>query len=198
LEAHITACARCSGEAARLEHLIRLMRTDTAEDAPPSVIAGAVHLFYERASPPLASSGRRRRILAVLRFDSLGLAPAFGMRSGEPSARQILFHAEVHDIDLRIEPAPEDWTSSGSLPGQPGDVFHTRQPPDLAWIVSGQVLGETSAGGQVKLTSATSEGQARLNEQNEFTLPPVPSGSYQLILHLTNVDVEVNELKLGM
>lgn len=171
LEAHIASCARCSDEVAKLERLIGLMRTSTAEDAPPSVIDRVMRLFPLRT----ASSGLRRHISAVLRFDSLkfGLAPAFGARSGEPSARQLLLNAEAHDIDLRIEPAGE------------------------AWVISGQVFGESAAGGQLELQGATSSNQAALNEQSEFTLPPVPAGLYKLILHLTDVDVEVDELKIG-
>jgi len=173
LEAHIAACARCSGELAQLERLIRLMRTDTAEDAPQSVIARAVRLFRSRSVPAPASSGSRRHVLAVLRFDSAGLAPALGVRSGEPTTRQLLFSAEAYDIDLRIEPAGQEW------------------------IVSGQVLGESAAGGRAELQSAMSTWQAALNAQSEFTMPPIPAGHYELILHLTDMDAEMDELKIG-
>jgi anti-sigma factor RsiW len=173
LEEHIATCARCSGEVAHLERLIGLMRTDTSEDAPPAVIARAERLFHSRTVSSSDSSNLRHHVLAVRRFDSLGLAPAFGVRSGEPSARQLLFSARAHDIDLRIEPA-----------GQ-------------AWTVSGQVLGESAAGGQAELQGATSTTQVALNEQSEFTLPPVSAGHYRLVLRLANVDVEVDELKIG-
>jgi hypothetical protein len=138
----------------------------------------AVRLFHSRTTlkgtaPVSASSNLRRHVMAVRRFDSLGLAPAFGVRSGEPSTRRLLFSADAHDIDLRIEPA-----------GQ-------------AWVVSGQVLGESAGGGRAELQGVTSATQAALSEQSEFTLPPVPAGLYKLILHLTNVDVEVDELKIG-
>jgi anti-sigma factor RsiW len=173
LETHLAACSRCSDEAAQLERLIGLMRTDTTEDAPPPVIARAVQLFQAQRLPASAAPGLRRHILAVLRFDSVGLAPAFGVRSGEPSARQLLFSSEAYDIDLRIEPA-----------GQ-------------AWIVSGQVLGESTAGGQAELHGVTGANPAALNEQSEFTLPAVAAGRYKLILHLADVDVELDELKIG-
>lgn len=173
LEAHLAACARCSGEVAELKRLVELMRADNAEDAPPSVIARTVRLFHSRAVPAPDSPGLRRHVAAVLRFDSAGLAPAFGVRSGEPSARQLLLSAEAHDLDLRIEPA------------------------DKLWIVSGQVLGEPAAGGQAELRGETTTRQAALNEQCEFSLPPVPAGRYKLILHLANENVEVDDLRIG-
>lgn len=174
LEAHIAACSQCSGEIAQLERLIGFMRTDTTQDAPLSVITRAVHLF--RSIPVLAptSSSLRRRVLAVLHFDSVGLAPAFGVRSGKPGARQLLFSTGVDEIDLRIEPA-----------GQ-------------AWLVSGQVLGESTATGMAVLQGAAGTSETALNELSEFTLPPVQAGTYKLILNLTNADVEIDEIRIGL
>src|SRR5918999_6299383 len=162
LETHLAICSRCSDDLAQLERLIGLLRTDTSEDAPSSVIDRAVRLFRSRAEPESPSSGFRNRILAVLHFDSIGLSPAFGVRSGKPSARQLLFHAGVDEIDLRIEPA-----------GQ-------------AWLLSGQVLGESGAGGIAVLQGEEGTSKAALNELSEFTLPPVQKGIYKLILNLTN------------
>jgi len=173
LETHLAICSRCSGELAELEHLIGLMRTDASEDAPPSVIDRAVKLFRSRREPESASSGLRRRILAVLHFDSIGLAPAFGVRSGTPGARQFLFHAGVDEIDLRIEPTGQVWT------------------------VSGQVLGESGASGIAVLQGAAGTSQAALNELSEFILPPVEAGTYKLTLNLTNIDVEIDEIRIG-
>ena len=173
LEKHIAGCPLCSNEMAQLKHLVELMRTDTSEGAPPGAIARAVGLFRSRTMPASTVSDLHRHILAVLRFDSKGLAPAFGVRSGEPGARQLLFSAEAYDIDLRIETS------------------------DQAWIVSGQVLGESVVGGRVVLQGTTGTKQATLNEQSEFALPPAQAGIYKLILHLTSVDVEVDDLRLG-
>ena len=174
LETHLAVCSRCSDDLAQLERLIGLMRTDTSEDAPSSVIDRAVRLFQSRTERESASSGFRNRILAVLHFDSIGLSPAFGVRSGAPGARQLLFHAGVDEIDLRIEPA-----------GQ-------------AWLLSGQVLGESKAGGMAILQGAEETSEAILNELSEFTLPPVQKGIYKLTLNLTNVDVEIEDLRIGL
>jgi anti-sigma factor RsiW len=166
LLAHLAACARCSTEAAEIERLIGLMRLDTSKEAPRAVIARAVDLLSRRTSS-------KPRFPASLRFDSLGLAPAFGVRSGEPSARQLLYSAVAHDVDLRIEPS-----------GQ-------------AWVLSGQVLGESAAGGRAELLGMESTRQASLNEQGEFTFPPVRAGDYRFVLDLAAFRIEIDALKIG-
>jgi len=174
LETHLAICSRCSDDLAQLERLMKLIRTDTSQDAPASVVDRAVRLFRSRTESESASSSFRKRILAVLNFDSKGLPPAFGVRSGKPSARQLLFHADVDEIDLRIEPADQGWT------------------------VSGQVLGKSAAGGMAVLQGAGGINEAVLNELSEFVLPPVQAGTYKLVLNLANVDVEIDEIRIGL
>lgn len=174
VEVHVAVCSRCAKELAELERLIQVMRTDLSEDAPPRVIKRALKLFRARSAQKDTSSGFRQRVLAVLHFDSIGLAPAFGVRSGKPGARQLLFSTNVNEIDLRIEPA------------------------DQAWLISGQVLGVSTAGGTVVLEGDASTSEAPLNELSEFTLPPVQAGTYKLILNLTDVEVEIEEIRIGL
>jgi hypothetical protein len=173
LEAHLVACVTCSAKVVRLEHLIDLMRTDKSEDVPPTVVTRVKRLFRSRSVPEATSSGFRRTFLAVLHFDSMGLTQAFGVRSGKPGSRQLLFSTGVDEIDLRIEPA-----------GQ-------------AWTVSGQILGESATGGTVVLKGDLGETQADLNEMSEFVLPSIEAGTYKLILNLENVDVEIEDLRIG-
>jgi anti-sigma factor RsiW len=173
LETHLATCSRCSEELTHLEHLIRLMRTDTAEDAPSSVINRAVDLFRFRKVTN-STTDLRRRIQAVLQFNSVGSAPAFGVRSGQPGAHQLLFSAAEYRIDLRIEPS-----------GQ-------------AWVVSGQVLGGSTANGIAVLKGPVDINQASINELNEFILQPVQAGSYKLLLNLGNFDVEMTEISIGL
>jgi anti-sigma factor RsiW len=174
LQEHLATCARCSSELARLERLIWLMRTDRGVDAPASAMTRAVRLFDSQTVPSSTSASMRRHILATRYSANAGFAPAFGVRSGQSNTQRLLFSAETHAVDLRIEPA------------------------DQAWVVSGQVLGESAAGGWVELQGAPSVMQVVLNPQSEFTLPPIPAGHYQLILHLADVDVEVEPVGLGM
>jgi hypothetical protein len=174
LELHVATCSRCFEELAQLERLIGLMSTDNSQDAPVSIINRAKDLFRLRSVPTPPVTGLRSRILAALHFDSLGLAPAFGVRSGKPGARQLLYSTGTDEIDLRIEPAGE------------------------GWIVSGQVLGKSAASGRAILQGPSGLSQTTLNELSEFTLPPIPAGVYKLILSLVNVDVELEEIRIGL
>ena len=168
-QAHVSGCSRCNAQLKQVEQTIKLMRADKAEDAPRGVLAAAVNLFRSRAARPQPSLARR--VMAALSFDSLQLTPAHGVRSGQATARQMLFSAGDNDIDLRLQPSGE------------------------TWIVSGQVLGECD-GGSVELTGAAAEVTAELNELCEFTLSAVPSGIYTMRLRLRDVEVEVPELQL--
>jgi hypothetical protein len=170
-QSHIEGCSRCATQLGRLAKIISLMRNDTAEEAPPELIASAVNLFRLRRSTA-AEPSLVRRVLAALSFDSLQLAPAYGVRSGGLAARQLLYSAGENDLDLRL-------TSK-----------------DEAWVVSGQVLGGGCTGGEVLLQGSSGQAVATLNELCEFALPAVPSGSYTLRVRFNDVEVEVPELEL--
>jgi len=170
--AHLASCESCSGQLARLSQTVRLMRADDSEAAPRGALHFALNLFRQRAAAT-AEPSRLRRVLAALSFDSAGLTPAFGVCAGQPAAaRQLLYSAGASDLDLRVAPAGEG-----------------------AWSVSGQLLGGSCAG-RVELEGADSSVEAALNEQCEFTLPPVPEGTYTLRLLLDDAEVEVPELEL--
>ena len=167
---HVAVCPGCAADVGWLESVIGLMRDDQSEEVPSAALARAVRLFRARAARP--APGLLERVQAVLRFDSAQLPLAYGVRGEQPVARQLLFGAGVHDLDLRVAPAGDGWT------------------------VSGQVLGSCS-GGQAILEGAEGAAQATLNDLCEFTLPVVPSGSYTLLLRLPEAEVEVPGLELG-
>ncbi|HEV2765189.1 MAG TPA: hypothetical protein VGV38_19555 [Pyrinomonadaceae bacterium] len=171
-QAHLTSCESCSGQLARLAQTVQLMRSDDSEAAPRGAVAYALGLFRQRVAAT-AEPSRLRRVLAALSFDSAGLTPAFGVRAGQPAAaRQLLYSAGESDLDLRVAPAGEG-----------------------TWNVSGQLLGACSAG-RVELEGASGRVEAALNEQCEFTLPPVAEGTYTLRLRIEDAEVEVPELEL--
>lgn len=168
---HIAACPRCTTEIARLERLIGLMSTDNSEDAPVHVIARAVRLLAQRAVTPLP--GFRRRLLATLQFDSAQRPLVLGVRGAWSPPRQLLFSDGDHMFDVRITPSDTDWT------------------------VAGQVLGSgSSESGRVELRGSSGIFQTVLNVLGEFTLL-VPSGTYVLLVALSDVEVEIPELTIG-
>jgi hypothetical protein len=152
---------------AQTERLIGLMRGYELQEAPAHVIARAARLM--RQSRP-AQPTLRRRVAALLRFDSLQQPAALATRTGQNATRQILFYAESYDVDVRVTPA-------GST-----------------WVVTGQVHGP-NAGGEAELHGPSLE-QTRLNEMSKFTFSPVQSGTYTLTLRLEEIDVEIAGLEL--
>lgn len=168
--AHLSTCGRCAAKFTRLEHVLGLMRTDKTEDAPPELVSRALHLFRPRAA--VKAPSLRERLVAALSFDSLQMSPAYGVRSGQAASRQLLYSAGDYDLDLRITQISE------------------------GWVVSGQVLGDVCVGGQVELEGEPDRAQVDLNDQCEFKLPPVPTGSYNLRLRLTGAEVEIPQLEL--
>lgn len=119
---------------------------------------------------PMAQPAQRRRITAALRFDSLRMPIAMGTRSQPTRERQLIFEAGLYDVDVRIE------------------------PDGVLWALSGALLG-SDAGGQVELKGPATV-QTELNSLGEFSLPPMPSGTYSLTLRLDDVDVSM-ELVIG-
>lgn len=166
---HLSSCSACTSTLHQLEHVLGLMRSDTAEDAPRDAISRAIGLFQTTSTQ---QSALVRRVLAILSFDSLGLNPALGIRSGFSESRQLLYTAEDNDIDLHITAA------------------------DNKWMIAGQVLGQGCQGAEVEIQGEGVSLSTRLNESCEFALPAVPSGDYKLRLRLSDIEVEVPRLEL--
>lgn len=172
-QAHIDRCARCAAQADEVKRLVTLMQTDDLEDAPPAVIQRSIGLFQPPSGGKAATQAALRHILAVLGFDSGAMQPAVGFRAEQPVARQLLFHADGHDLDLRLTPTGAEWT------------------------IAGQVLG-TCDSGAIELAGPQRTVRAALNQLCEFLLPPVPSGTYRLVLYLPAAVVEVTSLAVGL
>lgn len=171
--AHIDACPRCAASASTIERIVTLMRADTSEDAPRDLVFNAVRLFDSRRAEE-ARTGRLRRLVASLTFDSLAPAQAFGVRSAQSStARQMIFSAGEVEVDLRLSEGGAGWT------------------------VAGQILGECEEARAALLAEGGREvASAELNDLCEFALPPVPAGHYTLLLNAGGAEIEIPGLSL--
>ena len=164
--AHVMACSDCDDTLRRLQHLVVMMRTDTAEDAPVHLLQSAIDSFSPERQTPI------RRIIAVLMFDSRNAGSAFGLRSLRAASRQLLYSAQDTDVDLRVSVHNEEC------------------------ILSGQIIREGCKGGLVEISGVTGSAAATLNELCEFTLPPIPVGNYSLKVKMPDVEIEIPELDL--
>jgi hypothetical protein len=113
------------------------------------------------------------RVLASLTFDSLTVAPGFGLRSGAAAGRQLIYSTEMADIDLRVS------LQSGQ------------------WELAGQILGSSHSEGEVNLKSDDFSASAKLNELSEFAFQSVPRGTYRMFVHLPDVEIETPPLEVG-
>jgi anti-sigma factor RsiW len=167
---HVASCPRCAREAAWLERVIGLMRTDDNEEPPPRVAGAISRAFHtRRASVPRAA---RQRFVAGLLFDSARAAMAAARRAGPRAERQMIFQAQAIALDLRFVQSGPQWT------------------------VSGQMFG-TEPAGEAELRGPADTVRAEVSEMGEFELPPVPPGSYSLMLHLSTIEIEVPMLEIG-
>jgi hypothetical protein len=158
---------------APLERLLRGSRG--LEEAPEHLIQRAIGLWQPRAMVrPAAPAAALRRLVASLVFDSGASAPAaLGLRSGALSTRQLLFAAEGHDVDLRLEPM------AGGL-----------------WRVSGQVLGPDSQGSALLRPAGAPAQQVAWSPLAEFSFDPVAAGACQLVLRSEAWEIDIPDVPL--
>lgn len=169
---HLGTCSSCSTQLQSIRQTIGLMRTDTADDAPRPLVEYARRIF--RAGATVAKDPSLLKIIiASLTFDSLSVAPAFGLRSQSSSGRQLIYSAEAADIDLRVARNNDEWQ------------------------ISGQVLGADCASGEAGLAGDNFSASAKLNELCEFSFGAVPAGSYKISVRLPDFLVETPSLELG-
>jgi hypothetical protein len=164
--AHVAECSDCDDTLRRLQHLVAMMTTDRAGDAPADLLRSAINTFSPDSENPI------RRIIAVLTFDSRSAGSAFGMRSIRTPSRQLLYSAQETDLDLRVSVQNEEC------------------------VVTGQIIRESCAGGHVEISGETGSASATLNELCEFTLPPMPVGNYSLRVKMPDIEIEIPELDL--
>jgi anti-sigma factor RsiW len=168
IHSHTMSCAHCAALMTRIERIVAVTGADDTEDVPPHVVARSVRLMRQRSAALQPPS--RRRLIATLRFDSARVRVALGKRSRPSSARQVVFETGQHDVDVRIKSVA------------------------VGWVVWGQLLGPV-AGGQAELQGPATV-QTELNSQGEFSLSPVPPGTYTLTLRLDDVEIGM-ELDIG-
>lgn len=153
-----------------------LLRSRTLMDAPEAVIQRALDLWQTRtpastgAAEP-AFGGLRRRLAALLDFDSAVAAPA-ALRSGGDGMRQLLFTAEGRDVDLRVA-----------------------APDGTGCRISGQILGPDEAG--VALLSCGSyQAETAWSELSEFSFDGVPAGTCRITLRSADWELELPDVEI--
>jgi hypothetical protein len=152
------------------------LRAESAQlDAPEHVIQRAFTIWQPKATAKTESIVSK--ILAVIKFDSAQQSPmALGVRSIGYATRQIIFSADMRDIDLRI--AAKNINQSAK-----------------AWAVSGQILGPDE-GGSVTLAGTGREWTTSIDEMGEFHFDDLPDGDYRLSAHFEGAEVALPSFRI--
>jgi hypothetical protein len=162
--AHLAGCDACSRQLASLERVLRAMAADPREDPLPGSVDAVRLAIRRRASEPRPSLVRR--VLAALTFESSGLAPAYGLRSAQSGARDLLYNAGEVDVQVSVTPA------------------------DGAWTIRGQVLGPCD-GGEAVLSGEAGTMSAPLTGLCEFELAAARPGAYEIALRLGDTEITI-------
>lgn len=173
VQSHLASgCDACAEHMARLERLLSVLPEAQRVHAPEAAVERARALFRERFRAPA-----RMTLLARLTLDSRG-AGALSAARGEAQPRQILYETDEYDLDL--------WEESVA---------------DGEWYLIGQVLPKSGAGTiapeSAVLTSAEGTEMRATAEGDEFHLPSVRAGIYQLRLRLGDTEIYIPDVTVG-
>ena len=101
MAAHLAAgCDRCERTARAFAQMVRLGIADTRQ-APPEYVVHAARAIAALGRPDPVRV--LPRLLGALMFDSFQSPVLAGVRSGQPTSRQMLYEAGPYSIDLRLD-----------------------------------------------------------------------------------------------
>jgi hypothetical protein len=138
-------------------------------DAPIDSIKWAKNLYRTRHAKPSLIT----RLVASLQMDLAPGKPAFGERStSTDAARQMLFNAGEHAVELRVTSKPDK--------------------ADL----QGQVLGEGFAGADFALSSRDLYRKIKIGDLSEFEIADVPKGYYTLTIRSSDKEIVIEDVDI--
>ncbi len=148
------------------------MRRDDSADAPADSRRWASNMFRTRAVEPKASFVKK--LAAVFQMEISQNQPAFGERSASTSAaRQMLYRADDHAVDIRIEKSKRGFT------------------------VRGQVLGDGFANAKAQLFDDDHSFETTASETSEFRFDSVPAGRYELTIQSPEVAITLKSIDIS-
>ena len=182
--AHLsTGCSRCRENRQWLAEVARLKAGDNSFDAPEELIRWIVAQFKVASAgfPPKPS--RLRRFFAELVFDSLTARRPANVRSnragGETAGpRQLLYHAEGYDIDLRFER-----TKGAESEEMVGQVLPERKPAGTPGEFTIRLLKDEN---EIERTSTDASGM--------FVFARVPSGCFDLTIEAPEGEINLSQI----
>ena len=172
-------CVHCRQNLAWLEQAVTTLRQAHTVQVPETALTRAGAIFRERFRLP-AVSNPVLSWLARLQFDSRhnSLAMA-GARGAKNTGVQLVYSTNMHDIELFQEPNGQgDWVMIGQVMPREGD----------STIVPREIVLTERNGSRLTFTP----------ESGEFHLPSVPAGLYEIALHLTEGEITLPDVGVGL
>ena len=171
-------CVHCRQYLAWMERTVTTLRQAHAVQVPERALTRAGAIFRDRFRPAVVANSLTSW-LARLQFDSrsLSAAPA-GARGAKHAGVQLVYTTSLHDIELFQEPNGRgDWVMIGQVMPREGD----------ATIVLSEIVLTERNGTRLTFTPET----------EEFHLPAVPAGLYEIALRLRAGEITIPDVGIG-
>jgi hypothetical protein len=166
IEVHLSACSDCVELRQELEQLTFKLQADASFEPPAELVQWGVSLFQPMIQPKDTVTGKIRKFVASLVFDTFDEPMLAGVRRVGVPPRQLLFRAGDVDVDVKIE---------------------SMEANDRISLV-GQVLSNTSKFFDNTPVKLESHGMVRYrtmtNFVGEFSFDEVPKDTYHLSVDL--------------
>ena len=155
----------------QLERMIHRMLSDRSADAPADALQYAKNLYRTRAASPKTSI--IHRVMAVMQVDLTPDRSAFGERSAAGSqARQMLFGAGEHAVDLRVTAAK------------------------IGFDIRGQILGDGFENGDIEIANNEISNKIKIDKTSEFRVLGLPAGKYNFTIMGENAEIVIEQIEL--
>jgi len=182
--AHLsTGCPRCLENQQWLADVVRLKAGDNSFDAPDEIIQWMVAQFKVQSAGFSSGPSRLRRFFAELVFDSLTTRRLADVRSeqagGEAAGpRQLLYHAEGYDIDLRFER-----TKGAESQEMVGQILPERKQAAMPGAFTIRLLKDES---EIERALTDASGM--------FVFARVPAGSFDLKIQAPEGEINISQI----
>lgn len=173
-----SGCSACEANLAWLSSATQTLREAHRIQVPDRLLNRAAALYRERFPAPTPAAAPARPLWpAQLRFDSRSLGLA-GARGAAAEAFELVYSTGTHDIELFQEPLEQGrWYLIGHVLPEAGDEI---------------IVPE-----EVTLTAVDGERIVISPEAEEFHLPSVPAGRYDMSLRLAAGEIVLEGVGIG-
>ena len=165
---HISKCTECAAYTTRLESFYNFVNAERHELADREVTRSLIDIFSAGSDEPVKESVFRK-LLSSLVFDDWQLAA--NERLVYSDTRQLLYAAGGFEIDVRLSFL--------------GDKCR----------VAGQIFPGCSEG-TAEIRSAEAGERTLIDENCEFSFPPVEQGTYELLIRIDDTVISIGDLPM--